>query len=67
MLPIRASLLEEAKSPGVKISQACERDLEEEIRECQTRLWLEENEDAIAASNRFVEENGVPLSRYRNF
>ena len=64
---LNASLLEEAKSLGVKISQACERGLEEEIRKRRVEAWLKETQEAIDSSNKFVEENGIPLSRYRNF
>lgn len=30
-------------------------------------LWLAENGDKIAASNAWVEENGLPLAKYRMF
>ncbi|MDE1996332.1 MAG: type II toxin-antitoxin system CcdA family antitoxin [Rhizobiaceae bacterium] len=31
------------------------------------RLWLKDNEKAIAAANAWVEEHGLPLARYRQF
>ncbi|NLS18440.1 type II toxin-antitoxin system CcdA family antitoxin [Rhizobium sp. P40RR-XXII] len=31
------------------------------------RLWLEENEQAIAEANAYVEKHGLPLAKYRQF
>ncbi len=61
------ALLEEARSLGVNISRACERGLLEQIAETRAQRWLAENEQAIAASNRFVEAHGLPLARHRQF
>lgn len=33
---------------------------------CEKR-WREENAKAIADYNRFIKENGIPLSEYRKF
>ena len=40
---------------------------EAEIREAVRAAWLEENRDAIESWNAWVEENGLPLERYRPF
>lgn len=29
--------------------------------------WLEENKGALESSNRYVEKNGLPLARHRQF
>jgi antitoxin CcdA len=60
-------LLDEAKALGVNVSQACERGLEEQIRETRARAWLEANRAALISSNRYVEEHGLPLLRHRRF
>ncbi len=31
------------------------------------RRWQEENREAIASRNQWIEENGLPLARYRLF
>ncbi len=60
-------LLEEAKALGVNVSQACERGLEERIREMRAKAWLEANRAALQSSNDYVEEHGLPLARHRHF
>ena len=61
------TLLDEAKEFGVNVSRACERGLAEEIADQKRRRWLEESREAIAWSNEYVEKNGLPLARYRQF
>ena len=36
-------------------------------REALERLWQEENAEAIADYNRYIEENGIPLAEFRQF
>ena len=36
-------------------------------REELERLWQEENAEAIADYNRYVEKHGLPLAKYRTF
>lgn len=38
-----------------------------EERAALEKQWREENAEAIAASNRYVEEHGLPLAKYRLF
>jgi len=64
---LSARLLDEARGLGVNVSQACERGLEGEVRAMRRRAWLEANRSALDSSNRFVEENGLPLARHRRF
>jgi antitoxin CcdA len=64
---LSSHLLDEAKSLGVNISQACERGLEDQIRATRSRLWLESNTDAIESSNSYVGKHGLPLARHRRF
>lgn len=39
----------------------------DEERAALEKQWREENAEAIAASNRYVEEHGLPLAKYRLF
>ncbi|MBX3562239.1 MAG: type II toxin-antitoxin system CcdA family antitoxin [Sphingomonas sp.] len=62
-IPPRAELVDEAKRLNVDISEACERGLVEHV----SNAWRKENRGAIEDCNRYVEENGLPLARYRLF
>jgi antitoxin CcdA len=53
-----------AKELNVNISQACETGLAAQVREARAAKWLEENREAIAAYDKWVEENGVTLERF---
>ena len=39
----------------------------EQVRQAVREAWIEENREAIAASNAWTEKNGLPLERYRAF
>ena len=56
-----------AKEMGINISKACQEALDKEIRRERDRKWNEDNREAIAANNAWVEEHGLPLARYRLF
>ena len=60
-------LVEEAKRLGVNVSRACERGLAAQVADEQARRWRAENKEAIASSNSFVEEKGLPLAGLRPF
>jgi antitoxin CcdA len=62
-LDIRSGLLDAAAEYSVDIQAAAE----EGIKAAVERRWLEENREAIEASTRWVEENGLPLAKYRGF
>lgn len=66
-LSISESLLAEAKALEVNISRAAEYGLASAIAKRRADLWLQENRAALESSNAFVERQGLPLSRYRNF
>ncbi len=66
-ISLSAKLLEEAKELGVKVSQACEQGLVLELKKAREAKWLEDNRGAIESSNAWVEKNGLPLARYRQF
>jgi antitoxin CcdA len=57
----------EAKALGINVSRACEAGLKAEIKRVRAERWLEENREAIEASNAWVAKNGLPLAKYRQF
>jgi antitoxin CcdA len=66
-ISLASDIIEEARELNINVSRACERGLVEAIGEARRRLWLKENEAALASSNAFVEANGLPLRRHRRF
>lgn len=62
-----ADLVAEAKELGVNISQAAEKGVAAELAVRRREKWLEENMAAIEAHNAWVEKNGLPLAKYRQF
>lgn len=66
-LSIQATLLSEAKELGVNISASAENGIKMAIAHEKKNRWLQENQSAIQSSNLFVEENGLPLAKYRTF
>ena len=60
-------LVAEAKELGINVSQACERGLVAQIRETRRDNWLRDNKEAFDSWNEWVEENGIPLAKYRQF
>lgn len=64
---LNSELLEQAKALGINVSRACERGLAEQIAELQDKRWLEENREALASSNAYVEANGLPLAKHRPY
>ena len=55
---INSDLLAKAKALGVNLSQTLEGRLAEIVVDAEPKAWLEENQQAIAAYNRLVEEEG---------
>ncbi len=64
---LSSALLDEAKQLGINISQACEQGLAAELAAVRKARWQEENGAAIEEWNNWVDQNGLPLARYRQF
>ena len=64
---LSSSVLEEARRYNINLSQASQEGIEARVREARQAEWLAQNADGIEASNRYVEENGLPLARLRRF
>lgn len=66
-LSLGQGLLSEARSFGVNLSQAAEAGLRHAVQDAKAAAWKRENAKAIESSNQWVEENGLPLEKYRPF
>ena len=64
-LPV--DLLVQARALGLNVSQACEQGLKAEIARSRAAQWVEDNRDALASSNEYVERHGLPLAEFRQF
>jgi antitoxin CcdA len=61
------SLLAEANDLGINVSQAAEAGLAQAVADKRAEVWLKENAQAIASSNAYVEQHGLPLAKYGMF
>ncbi len=66
-LSINETLLQEAKSLKINLSNSAEKGIAQAIKEQKKTLWLKNNAGAIESSNDFVNKNGLPLAAYRHF
>jgi antitoxin CcdA len=66
-LSMDRTLLEEAKALEVNVSRAAELGLKAAVKKAKEEQWLAENMAAIEGYNQYIEENGLPLEKYRQF
>ncbi|MFN4102719.1 MAG: type II toxin-antitoxin system CcdA family antitoxin [Tepidimonas sp.] len=66
-LSLSADVLEDAKRLGVNVSQVCDAHLREVVRREQERRWRAEHIAFLAAYNRIVEAEGLPLQEWQSF
>jgi antitoxin CcdA len=66
-LYLNESLLALAKDFNINVSRACEHGLQMQITKVLSERWLEENRAAIESSNEYVERQGLPLAKFRQF
>ena len=62
---VDSELLDEARRLGINVSETLERRLRSMVRAEQEKRWLEENRDAFASINAFIENHGLLSSRLR--
>ncbi len=62
-----AALLAQAKELKINVSQACEAGLAAQIKAVREKQWLEENSEAFEYCNKYIEEHGLTLERFRSF
>jgi antitoxin CcdA len=66
-LTIDTTVIEEARTLGVSMSQVAEEAITAANKLERNRRWKEENREAMEARNAYVEKHGVPLSEFRKF
>ena len=66
-LSLDQALLTEARAFGVNLSQAAELGVKQAVAAAKAEQWKAENAEALQSSNAWVEQNGLPLERYRSF
>ena len=59
-MTLDATLLDEARALGINLSRAAEEGILSQVRAARATRWKEDNAEAIADYNRWIEENGVP-------
>lgn len=64
-LTLDRDLLDQAKELGVNISRAAEAGVLAAVKAERARRWKVDNAEAVAAYNKWIEENGIPLLHYR--
>jgi len=64
---IRGDLLNAAREAGVNLSATLERALAEELASVKRSRWREENRDALAAYNDYVDAHGAFSDGVRSF
>jgi len=60
-------LVATARAFGIDVSRACEAGLAAVVLKERERLWRDEHRDAIEGNNRWIDEHGLPLDKYRQF
>ena len=64
---IDTGIVEAARSLGLNLSRISEAALYEATRQARDAAWKRENAEWIAAQRQWVDENELPLERYRLF
>ncbi len=62
---VDADLLDEARRLRINMSETLERRLRSIVRAEQGKRWLEENQDAIASINSFIDRHGLLANKLR--
>ena len=66
-LSLDEAVVAEARSYGISLSRTSEEALTAAVKTERERRWKEENRAAIEGNNRWIEQNGLPLEKYRLF
>lgn len=66
-IPVSQRLATQARNLKLDLTRAAEDGLDRAIRAERERLWRLENADAIRAANTYVEKNGLPFAKFRQF
>ena len=66
-LTLNSKVLEIARDLGLNVSQTVDQLLAEEVKRRYLERWNEDNKEGIAAYNARIEQEGLPLAKYRMF
>ena len=66
-ITLNAALLQRAKHLKINISQASEEGIARAVAARTAADWLQDNQAALDSSNAYVEQNGLPLAKFRTF
>lgn len=66
-LTIDPVLLDEARALNINLSATFEASLREAVRKEKASRWLEDNRAALEGYNDWIEQNGLPLDKHRQF
>ncbi len=64
---IDSELLKQARELKLDVSRAAEDGIAKAVSAEKSRLWKIENQAALEAWNEYVERNGLPLAKFRQF
>jgi antitoxin CcdA len=62
---VDTELLDEARRLGINVSETLEHRLRNIVRAEQEKRWLEENREAIASINSFIDRHGLLATKLR--
>jgi antitoxin CcdA len=62
---VDAELLDEARRLRINLSETLERRLSSLVRAEQEKCWLEQNREAIASINSFIDRHGLLAAKLR--
>jgi len=66
-LSLDKTLLNEARALKINVSQAAEQGLRLEVAKAKAARWKAENAEVMEQANDWVERQGLPLDKYRQF
>ena len=66
-LTIEKDVAEAARNLDLNMSRLAEEAIAKAVKAERDRRWLEENREALASSDAYVAEHGLPLEKYRMF
>ena len=66
-ISLDAALLTDALALKINLSRAAEEGVRRAVNKALVEVWLAQTAVALGSSNRFVEDNGLPLAPYRPF
>lgn len=66
-LSLDTGVVEAARAAGLNLSQVCEAALRDASRQEEQKRFREENQAAFDYWNKWVEQHGLPLEKYRQF